>query len=77
MKESISAKAFDLEGVQVYPLSLVKLDGLDAKVKSMTAEKLCDVGVIELIVGCNRFANELGRRDYVTPQEEFTVNWMH
>merc|ERR1712137_474651 len=64
--EGIGAKSVDLEWVQVHPTGLVKPDDPDAKVKFLAAEALRGVG--GLVLDCNgkRFANELGRRDYVT-----------
>merc|ERR1712078_742672 len=64
--EAIGAKTIDLEWVQVHPTGLVKPDDPDAKVKFLAAEALRGVG--GLIFDCNgkRFANEVGRRDYVT-----------
>merc|ERR1712070_1155502 len=64
--ESVGAKTIDLEWVQVHPTGLVKPDDPDAKVKFLAAEALRGVG--GLIFDCNgkRFANEMGRRDYVT-----------
>merc|ERR1712185_555475 len=56
----------DLEWVQVHPTGLVKPDDPDAKVKFLAAEALRGVGGIVLDANGKRFANELGRRDYVT-----------
>merc|ERR1711959_217384 len=66
MGEAVGAKTIDLEWVQVHPTGLVKPDDPDAKVKFLAAEALRGVG--GLIFDCNgkRFANEMGRRDYVT-----------
>jgi len=64
--ENIGAKTIDLEWVQVHPTGLVKPDDPDAKVKFLAAEALRGVGGIVLDALGNRFANELGRRDYVT-----------
>merc|ERR1712048_571360 len=66
MGESIGAKTIDLEWVQVHPTGLVKPDDADAKVKFLAAEALRGVGGLVLDAFGNRFANELGRRDYVT-----------
>merc|ERR1712156_560537 len=49
-----------------HPTGLVKPDDPDAKVKFLAAEALRGVGGIVLDAHGNRFANELGRRDYVT-----------
>merc|ERR1712031_42150 len=64
--EKIGAKTIDLEWVQVHPTGLVKPDDPDAKVKFLAAEALRGVGGLVLDVNGKRFANELGRRDYVT-----------
>merc|ERR1711937_122467 len=66
MGEKIGAKTIDLEWVQVHPTGLVKPDDPDAKVKFLAAEALRGVGGIVLDANGKRFANELGRRDYVT-----------
>merc|ERR1719345_466805 len=66
MGEKIGAKTIDLEWVQVHPTGLVKPDEAVAKVKFLAAEALRGVGGIVLDAKGNRFANELGRRDYVT-----------
>merc|ERR1719162_1155150 len=66
MGEAIGAKTIDLEWVQVHPTGLVKPDDADAKIKFLAAEALRGVGGIILNKEGIRFANELGRRDYVT-----------
>merc|ERR1711953_106679 len=66
MGEAIGAKSIDLEWVQVHPTGLVKPDDPDAKVKFLAAEALRGVGGLVLDAQGKRFANELGRRDYVT-----------
>merc|ERR1719206_735896 len=66
MGEAIGAKSIDLEWVQVHPTGLVKPDDPDAKIKFLAAEALRGVGGIILNKDGYRFANELGRRDYVT-----------
>jgi len=66
MGESCGAKAVDLEWVQVHPTGLVKPDDPDAKVKFLAAEALRGVGGLVFDANGKRFANELGRRDYVT-----------
>jgi len=68
MGERIGAKSIDLEWVQVHPTGLVKPDDADAKVKFLAAEALRGVGGILIDRHGLRFANELGRRDYVTGQ---------
>jgi len=66
MGESIGAQSIDLEWVQVHPTGLVKADDPDAKIKFLAAEALRGVGGIIIDANGKRFANELGRRDYVT-----------
>mmetsp|Transcript_32508 Transcript_32508/g.78105 ORF Transcript_32508/g.78105 Transcript_32508/m.78105 type:complete len:513 (-) Transcript_32508:140-1678(-) len=66
MGEDVGANSLDLEWVQVHPTGLVKVDDPDAKVKFLAAEALRGVGGLLLDAEGNRFANELGRRDYVT-----------
>merc|ERR1712032_1161759 len=66
MGEAIGAKSIDLEWVQVHPTGLVKPDDPDAKIKFLAAEALRGVGGLVLDADGKRFANELGRRDYVT-----------
>jgi succinate dehydrogenase/fumarate reductase flavoprotein subunit len=66
MGEAIGAKSIDLEWVQVHPTGLVKPDDPDAKIKFLAAEALRGVGGLIFDAEGNRFANELGRRDYVT-----------
>merc|ERR1712137_1309082 len=53
-------------GVQVHPTGLVKPDDPDAKIKFLAAEALRGVGGLVFDANGKRFANELGRRDYVT-----------
>merc|ERR1712118_213062 len=62
----IGAKTIDLEWVQVHPTGLVKPDDADAKVKFLAAEALRGIGGVLIDREGKRFANELGRRDYVT-----------
>jgi len=50
----------------VHPTGLVKPDDADAKIKFLAAEALRGVGGLILNKDGLRFANELGRRDYVT-----------
>merc|ERR1711988_1786093 len=66
MAEAIGAKSIDLEWVQVHPTGLVKPDDPDAKIKFLAAEALRGVGGLVFDANGNRFANELGRRDYAT-----------
>merc|ERR1719486_1153060 len=66
MGEGVGARSIDLEWVQVHPTGLVKPDDPDAKVKFLAAEALRGVGGLVFDANGRRFANELGRRDYVT-----------
>ncbi|CAD7926402.1 unnamed protein product [Amoebophrya sp. A25] len=66
MGEAIGARTIDLEWVQVHPTGLVNPKDPDAKVKFLAAEALRGVGGLIFDAEGNRFANELGRRDYVT-----------
>jgi len=66
MGVAIGAKTIDLEWVQVHPTGLVSPTEPDAKIKFLAAEALRGVGGIILNAEGDRFANELGRRDYVT-----------
>ncbi|CAD7970270.1 unnamed protein product [Amoebophrya sp. A120] len=66
MGEAIGAKTCDLEWVQVHPTGLVNPKDPDAKVKFLAAEALRGVGGLIFDNDGYRFANELGRRDYVT-----------
>jgi len=66
MGEKVGAEAIDLEWVQVHPTGLVKPDDPDSKVKFLAAEALRGVGGLILDANGKRFANEVGRRDYVT-----------
>jgi len=66
MGEAIGGHSVDLEWVQVHPTGLVKPDDPDAKIKFLAAEALRGVGGLVLNAQGERFANELGRRDYVT-----------
>merc|ERR1719482_2163089 len=63
---AVNAKSIDLEWVQVHPTGLVKPDDPDAKIKFLAAEALRGVGGLIFNAEGKRFANELGRRDYVT-----------
>merc|ERR1739845_268297 len=66
MGEKLGAETIDLEWVQVHPTGLVKPDDPDAKVKFLASEALRGVGGLVFDANGKRFANELGRRDYVT-----------
>merc|ERR1719160_1208628 len=66
MGMALGAKTIDLGWVQVHPTGLVKADDADAKIKFLAAEALRGVGGLVFDANGKRFANELGRRDYVT-----------
>lgn len=66
MAEAIGAGTVDMESVQVHPTGLVHPDEPDAKVKFLAAEALRGVGGILIDANGKRFADELGRRDYVS-----------
>eukprot|EP00927_Polykrikos_kofoidii_P005470 TRINITY_DN1216_c0_g1_i1.p1 TRINITY_DN1216_c0_g1~~TRINITY_DN1216_c0_g1_i1.p1 ORF type:complete len:530 (+),score=95.38 TRINITY_DN1216_c0_g1_i1:79-1590(+) len=66
MTMAIGGECVDLEWVQVHPTGLVHPEEPDAKVKFLAAEALRGVGGVLLDIHGKRFANELGRRDYVT-----------
>merc|ERR1712110_765551 len=66
MGEKVGAETIDLEWVQVHPTGLVKPDDPYAKVKFLAAEALRGVGGLIFDANGKRFANEVGRRDYVT-----------
>ena len=66
MGTAIGARTLDLEWVQVHPTGLVNPKDPEAKVKFLAAEALRGVGGLIFNSKGERFANELGRRDYVT-----------
>merc|ERR1712176_13155 len=66
MTAAVGGECVDLEWVQVHPTGLINPGEPDAKVKFLAAEALRGVGGVLLDIDGNRFANELGRRDYVT-----------
>merc|ERR1712084_45693 len=66
MTMAVGGDCVGLEWVQVHPTGLIHPDEPDAKVKFLAAEALRGVGGVLLDINGNRFANELGRRDYVT-----------
>jgi len=66
MLMAIGGNAVDLEKVQVHPTGLVDPKDPDAKTKFLAAEALRGAGGILLDNEGNRFADELGHRDYVT-----------
>ncbi len=66
MVASIGGRLIDLEKVQVHPTGLVDPKEPDAKVKFLAAEALRGCGGLLIDNEGNRFADELGHRDYVT-----------
>lgn len=66
MTLAAGGNAVDLEKVQVHPTGLVHPDEPNAKVKFLAAEALRGVGGILLDREGQRFADDLGTRDYVT-----------
>merc|ERR1712217_149119 len=66
MSMDVGAECVDLEWVQVHPTGLVNPSDPDAKIKFLAAEALRGVGGLVIDSKGQRFANELGRRDYVT-----------
>ncbi|MCO5598753.1 hypothetical protein L7F22_052852 [Adiantum nelumboides] len=66
MVAAIGGRLIDLEKVQVHPTGLVDPKEPDAKVKFLAAEALRGCGGLLLDAEGNRFADELGHRDYVT-----------
>ena len=62
----IGANTIHMDKVQVHPTGLVDPREPNAKVKWLAAEALRGVGGILLDGNGNRFADELGHRDYVT-----------
>jgi flavocytochrome c len=66
MALAIGADVDDLTLVQVHPTGLVNPKEPNAKVKFLAAEALRGVGGILVDGNGKRFANELGRRDYVS-----------
>ena len=66
MDEAVSAMIFDPEWVQVHVICLVKPDDAAVKVKFLAAEAPCGAGGITSDANGERFASELGWRDYVT-----------
>jgi len=63
---AIGANGIDLDKLQVHPSGLVDPNEPDAKVKFLAAEALRGCGGLLLDGEGNRFADELGHRDYVT-----------
>merc|ERR1712070_377969 len=66
MAMAAGADTVDLEWVQVHPTGMIHPEEPDSKVKFLAAEALRGVGGILLDADGNRFADELGRRDYVS-----------
>ncbi|GAA5828937.1 hypothetical protein JCM3766R1_003875 [Sporobolomyces carnicolor] len=63
---AIGANGIDLAKAQVHPTGLIDPSEPDAKVKFLAAEALRGCGGLLLDGEGNRFADELGHRDYVT-----------
>lgn len=66
MTLDIGGNTIHMDKVQVHPTGLVDPKEPDAKVKWLAAEALRGVGGLLLDAHGNRFADELGHRDYVT-----------
>ena len=66
MAVAAGAGTIDMSSVQIHPTGLVHPGEPDAKVKFLAAEALRGVGGILVDADGNRFADELGRRDYVS-----------
>jgi hypothetical protein len=66
MATSLGADTFDMHCVQIHPTGLVDPAEPDAKVKFLAAEALRGCGGVLLDNQGERFADELGKRDYVT-----------
>lgn len=66
MALEVGGSGIDMEKVQVHPTGLVDPKDPDAKVKFLAAEALRGCGGLLLDGEGNRFADELGHRDYVT-----------
>lgn len=64
MAFEIGANGIDLDKVQVHPTGLVDPNEPDAKVKFLAAEALRGCGGLLLNSEGDRFADELGHRDY-------------
>jgi flavocytochrome c len=68
MTLAVGGNTIHMDKVQVHPTGLVDPKEPNAKVKFLAAEALRGVGGILLDKNGNRFADELGHRDYVTGQ---------
>ena len=68
MTLAIGGNTIHMDKVQVHPTGLVDPKEPNAKVKFLAAEALRGVGGLLLDANGNRFADELGHRDYVTGQ---------
>lgn len=68
MTLAIGGNTIHMDKVQVHPTGLVDVKDPKAKVKFLAAEALRGVGGILVDANGNRFADELGHRDYVTGQ---------
>lgn len=66
MATNLGAGTFDMHCVQIHPTGLVDPAEPEAKVKFLAAEALRGCGGVLLDNQGERFADELGKRDYVT-----------
>lgn len=66
MGEAIGANLVDMQHVQVHPTGLVDPKDPKSKIKFLAAEAIRGTGAIMIDGNGKRFANELGRRDYVS-----------
>ncbi|XP_003375603.1 cleavage and polyadenylation specificity factor subunit 2 [Trichinella spiralis] len=70
MARLIGAKLIDMDKVQVHPTGFVDPEQPDAGTKFLAAEALRGSGALLLDHSGQRFANELGPRDYLTERIE-------
>ena len=68
MTIAVGGNTIHMDKVQVHPTGLIDPSDPNAKVKWLAAEALRGVGGLLLDANGNRFADELGHRDYVTGQ---------
>uniref|UniRef100_A0A0N4Z482 fumarate reductase (NADH) n=1 Tax=Parastrongyloides trichosuri TaxID=131310 RepID=A0A0N4Z482_PARTI len=66
MARAMGAKIIDMENIQIHPTSFIDPANRDAKTKFLAAEALRGKGAILVNDKGLRFANELGRRDYLS-----------
>ncbi|KAI6173794.1 FAD-binding-2 domain-containing protein [Aphelenchoides besseyi] len=66
MASAMGAEVIGMENVQVHPTAFIDPKQPDAKTKFLAAEALRGKGAILINEKGARFANELGRRDYMT-----------